>query len=107
MQSLAGLQQHAARERSSAKEAALRSRLNPAGVGSGLKGHDERRSAAPLTPLPTQKVKLCLDTADVVRDVKLFAPLPKFILHILHGLQTRIVGSLSVPVRYTKNREDF
>ncbi len=52
------------------KTAALRSRLNPAGVGSGLKGHDERRSAAPLTPLPTQKVKLCLDTADVVRDVK-------------------------------------
>jgi len=77
MQSLAGQLQHAAKERSSAKEAALRSGLELAGVGTGLKGHDERRSAAPLTPLPTQKVKLCLDTADVVRDVKPLIQIPK------------------------------
>jgi hypothetical protein len=61
---------HAAKERSSEKEPELRSRLKLAGVGSGVKGRDERQSTAPLTPLPTTTPIFCLDSEDVVRDVK-------------------------------------
>jgi hypothetical protein len=60
---------HAAMERSSEKTFELRSRLKLRGMGSGVKGPDERQKTAPLTPLPTPPPHFALDNADVVRDV--------------------------------------
>ena len=56
------------------KNSALRSRLHHGGVGSGVKGQDERQTAAPLTPLPTHMPHSALDSAAVVADVKPFTP---------------------------------
>ena len=60
----------ATKERSSEKTPELRSRHQLRGVGSGVKGPDERHKTAPLTPLPTPPPHFALDTANVVRDVK-------------------------------------
>src|ERR1700738_3492259 len=60
----------APKERGSEKEPELRARLKLAGAGSGVKGREERHSTAPLTPLPTHTPHFCLDSEDVVRDVK-------------------------------------
>jgi len=67
-------------ERSSEKNSALRSRLKLNGVGSGVKGRDERQSTVPLTPLPTPTPHFALDTAAVVRDVKPIAMVADAIL---------------------------
>src|SRR5271170_4818293 len=58
----------AAKERSSERTLELRSQPQLKGVGSGVKGRDERHRTAPLTPLPTPH--FALDNANVVRDVK-------------------------------------